>query len=107
MAIHLTEAAARRIQNQLARRGKGIGLRLGVKRAGCSGYAYAVDYADEVEPDDVVLESQGVKVVIRRDQLAYLEGLEIDLRREGLNEAFRFHNPNAKASCGCGESFAL
>ncbi len=107
MAIHLTEAAARRIRDQLARRGKGIGLRLGVKRAGCSGYAYAVDYADEVEPDDVVIESQGVKVVIRRDQLAYLEGLEIDFRREGLNEAFRFHNPNVKASCGCGESFAV
>lgn len=107
MAIYLSEAAARRIRDQLARRGKGIGLRLGVKRSGCSGYAYVVDYADEVEPEDVVLETQGVKVVIRRDQLAYLEGLEIDFCREGLNEAFRFHNPNAKASCGCGESFAL
>ncbi|GAB6067647.1 iron-sulfur cluster assembly protein IscA [Methylothermus subterraneus] len=107
MAIHLSEAAAGRIREQLARRGKGLGLRLGVKRAGCSGYAYVVDYADEVGPDDVVLESQGVKVVIRRDELDYLDGLEIDFRREGLNAAFQFRNPKAKATCGCGESFAV
>ncbi len=107
MAIHLTEAAARRILDQLARRGKGVGLRLGVKRAGCSGYAYTVAYADQVEPDDVVIEAHGVAVVIRRDQLVYLDGLEVDFRREGLNEAFQFHHPKAKATCGCGKSFAF
>lgn len=107
MAIHLSEAAACRIQEQLQRRGKGVGIRLGIKRAGCSGYAYAVDYADEVGPEDVVVESRGVKVVIRRDLLDYLDGLEIDFRREGLNAAFRFRNPKAKATCGCGESFAV
>lgn len=107
MVIHLTEAAVRRVLDQLARRGKGIGLRLGVKRAGCSGYTYVVDYADEVEPDDVVIETQGVTVVIRRDHLVYLDGLEVDFRREGLNEAFQFRNPKAKATCGCGESFAF
>lgn len=107
MAIHLTEAAARRIRDQLARRGKGVGLRLGVKRAGCSGYAYVVDYADQVEPDDVVIEAKGVAVVIKRDQLGYLDGLEVDFRREGLSEAFKFYNPMAKATCGCGESFAV
>ncbi len=107
MEIHLTEAAAGRIRDQLARRGKGVGLRLGVKRAGCSGYAYVVDYADAIEPEDVVIESCGIKLVIRRDQLEYLDGLEIDFRREGLNAAFRFYNPKAKATCGCGESFAV
>ncbi|XSG83768.1 MAG: HesB/IscA family protein [Methylohalobius sp. ZOD2] len=105
--IRLTEAAARRIQNQLAHRGKGIGLRLGIKRAGCSGYAYLIDYADQVESDDMIFEDRGVKVVIRRDQLDYLDGLEVDFRREGLNEAFQFNNPKAKGTCGCGESFTV
>ncbi len=107
MEIHLTEAAARRVQDQLARRSKGVGLRLGVKRAGCSGYAYLIDYADQIEPDDVVIESQGIKVIVKRDQVDYLDGLEIDFRREGLNAAFKFYNPKAKATCGCGESFAV
>lgn len=105
--IHLTEAATRRIQDQLTRRGKGIGLRLGVKRAGCSGYTYVVDYADQIEPDDVVLETQGVKIVVKRDHLTYVDGLHVDFQREGLNAAFRFYNPKAKATCGCGESFAF
>jgi iron-sulfur cluster assembly protein len=107
MEIHLTEAAARRIQDQLARRGKGIGLRVGVRRAGCSGYAYLIDYADQIEPDDVVIESQGVKILVKRDCVDYLDGLEIDFRREGLNAAFQFQNPKAKATCGCGQSFAV
>lgn len=107
MTIHLTEAAARRVRDQLTRRGEGVGLRLGVKRAGCSGYSYVVDYADQVEPDDVVIETQEVKVVVKRDQLVYLDGLEVDFCREGLNAAFRFRNPKAKATCGCGESFAF
>lgn len=107
MAIRLTENAARRIQQQLAKRGKGVGLRLGVKVAGCSGYAYVIDYADQIEPEDVVIEDQGVKVVVKRQDLAYLEGIEIDYRREGLNEAFQFNNPKAKATCGCGESFTV
>ncbi len=106
MAIHLTEAAARRVQAQLQRRGKGVGLRLGVRRAGCSGYAYVLDYADEIGPDDVVFEDRGVTILVSREHLDFLDGLTLDWRREGLNEAFRFDNPRAKATCGCGESFA-
>jgi len=107
MAIHLSESAARRIREQLARRGRGIGLRLGVKRAGCSGYSYVVDYADEVGADDVLFEDRGIKIVVHRDHVDFLDGLEVDFRCEGLNAAFRFHNPRAKATCGCGESFAV
>ncbi|HHJ39974.1 MAG: iron-sulfur cluster assembly protein IscA [Methylothermaceae bacteria B42] len=107
MSIRLTENAARRIRDQLAKRGKGIGLRLGIKVAGCSGYSYVIDYADAIEADDVVFEDHGVKVVVKREDLDYLEGLEVDYRREGLNEAFQFNNPKAKATCGCGESFTV
>ncbi len=107
MSIRLTENAARRIRDQLAKRGKGIGLRLGVKVAGCSGYSYVIDYADAIEQNDVIFEDQGVKVVVSREDLDYLEGLELDYRREGLNEAFQFNNPKAKATCGCGESFTV
>jgi iron-sulfur cluster assembly protein len=107
VSIALTEAAARRIQTQLARRGRGIGLRLGVKKSGCSGYAYTLDFADEIGPDEERFESHGATVVVKREHLALLEGLTVDYQRDGLNEAFKFHNPKVKATCGCGESFAV
>jgi iron-sulfur cluster assembly protein len=107
MTVTLTEKAARQIAKQLARRGRGIGLRLGVKKAGCSGFAYVVDYADEIDTDDTVFKQHGVNVVVKTPDLAYLAGVEIDFAREGINEAFRFRNPNVTASCGCGESFAV
>lgn len=86
-------------------RGKGVGLRLGVKTTGCSGMAYVMEYADQVEADDVVFEDQGVKVLINPKSLVYLDGTELDYAKEGLNEGFQFNNPNVKDSCGCGESF--
>jgi iron-sulfur cluster assembly protein len=89
----------------MANRGKGIGLRLGVKQTGCSGYAYVVSYADEVSPSDAVFEAAGVKVVVDQGSLQFVDGTEIDFVREGLNEAFKFRNPNVKGECGCGESF--
>ncbi len=107
MAIRLTEAAARRILEQLEKRGRGIGLRLGVRRGGCSGYSYTLDYADQVGPEDVVFESYGAKVVVSREDLELLDGLQIDYRREGLGAVFRFDHPRAKATCGCGESFSV
>lgn len=107
MPVILTERAANQIAKQLSRRGKGLGLRLGVKKSGCSGYAYLVDYADELNPDDRVFEQHGVTVVVRDQDLSFLDGIEVDYTREGINEAFRFRNPNVKASCGCGESFAV
>lgn len=107
MSVELTEAAARRIQAQLAQRGKGVGLRLGVRQAGCSGYAYVLDYADEVRPDDRVFSGHGAQVLVAQADLAKLEGIRVDFRRDGLSEAFKFDNPNAKALCGCGESFHL
>lgn len=107
MSVELTEAAARRIQTQLAQRGKGVGLRLGVRQAGCSGYAYVVDYADEVRAGDTVFTAHGVQVVVAQQDLPKLDGIRVDFRREGLSEAFRFDNPQAKALCGCGESFHL
>ena len=107
MSVQLTENAAKRIQQQLKDRGKGIGLRLGVKQAGCSGYAYTVDYADAPGSDDEVFEAHGARVFVARDELPKLDGLIVDFRREGLSEAFRFDNPNAQALCGCGESFYL
>lgn len=107
MTVNVTENAARQISKQLVRRGKGVGLRLGVKKSGCSGYAYVVDYADGVTPDDAVFEQHGVKIVVSSQDLSFLDGIVLDYTREGINEAFRFHNPNVKASCGCGESFAV
>lgn len=107
MTLTVTERAARQIDRQLARRGRGVGLRLGVRKSGCSGYAYVIDYADAVLPDDAVFEQHGVTVVVSREALPYLDGIEVDYSREGLNEAFRFNNPNVKASCGCGESFSV
>ena len=105
MAVSLTPSAAERVRSFLAKRGDGVGLRLGVKKTGCSGFAYVVNYADESRPDDVVFEDQGVKVIVDRDSLRYVDGTEIDFVRQGLNEAFRFRNPNVRGECGCGESF--
>ncbi len=101
----LSAAAARRIQQQLSKRGRGLGLRLGVRESGCSGYAYVMDYADEQGPEDIVVEAHGARVFIDPDSAPLLEGLHLDFRREGLNELFHFDNPNATELCGCGESF--
>lgn len=103
--FRFTEAAAERIQAQLAERGSGLGLRVGVKEAGCNGWRYVMDYADEISDDDVRVEQHGATVVIDRDSLKLLRGTTLDFKREGLNRMFRFENPNAAASCGCGESF--
>lgn len=105
MAINLTENAARQIQRSLAKRGKGVGLRLGVKTVGCSGLSYTFDYADEVGANDTLFESNDAKVVVDKEALKFLDGTTVDFGREGLKEAFKFENPNAKNSCGCGESF--
>ena len=107
MAVTLTEKAATHVQTYLAKRGRGVALRLGVRTTGCSGMAYKLEYADEVHPEDVQFESHGVKVVIDPKSLPYLEGTELDFVREGLNEGFKFHNPREKDRCGCGESFRV
>lgn len=107
MGIRLSNSAVERVQDHLSKRGHGVGLRLGVKRTGCSGWAYAVDFADTVENDDVVFEDHGVKVVVKREYLDFLDGTEVDFVREGLGSAFKFHNPNVKDECGCGESFTV
>jgi iron-sulfur cluster assembly protein len=107
MSITLTENAAKQIAKQLQKRGKGLGLRLSVKQAGCSGFAYIVDYADDLAEHDQVFEDHGVKVIIDAKNLPMLEGVQIDYTREGLSEAYRFHNPKAKGTCGCGESFTV
>jgi len=105
MPISLTPAAAERVRTFMASRGKGIGLRLGVKQTGCSRYAYVVSYADEIGARDVVFEVSDVKVVVDAESLKFVDGTEIDFVRQGLNEAFKFRNPNVKGECGCGESF--
>ncbi len=105
MSITLTETAAERVKGFLANRGKGAGLRLGVRTSGCSGMAYVIEFADKVEAEDNVFESHGVKVIVDPKSLAFLDGTEVDFAREGLNEGFKFNNPNVKNSCGCGESF--
>jgi len=107
MAISLTEAAAKHVSRYMERRGKGIGLRLGVKTTGCSGLAYKLEYADAAGPEDVQFESHGVRVLVDPRSLAYIDGTELDFVREGLNEGFRFNNPNVKSECGCGESFKV
>ncbi|MEY2706320.1 MAG: iron-sulfur cluster assembly protein IscA [Pseudomonadota bacterium] len=107
MAITLTEKAAKHITRYIERRGKGIGLRLGVRTTGCSGLAYQLEYVDEVSPEDTMFESLGVKVYVDPKSLAYLDGTELDYVREGLNEGFKFQNPNVKDECGCGESFRV
>jgi iron-sulfur cluster assembly protein len=107
MSISLTSAAADRVKNFLGRRGHGLGLRLGVKKTGCSGFAYVVNYADEIGSNDLVFEDQGVKVIVDRESLGFIDGTQIDFVKQGLNEAFRFRNPNVKGECGCGESFTV
>ncbi len=105
MSITLTERAAKHISGFLTKRGKGVGLRLGVRTSGCSGLAYKIEFADAVNPEDVLFETNGVKVLVDPKSLPYLDGTELDYAREGLNEGFKFNNPNTKDQCGCGESF--
>lgn len=107
MAISLTEKAANQIKKQLEKRGGGVGLKLGVKKSGCSGYAYTLDYSDSIQKEDTVFEEYGVKVIVQNDDLPLIDGLRLDYRREGINEAFRFDNPNVTGACGCGESFTV
>ena len=107
MGITLTEAAANRVNSFLANRGQGVGLRLGVKTTGCSGLAYILEFADEIQPEDQVFEDRGVKVIIDPKSLLYLDGTELDYKKEGLNEGFEFNNPNVKDMCGCGESVTI
>jgi iron-sulfur cluster assembly protein len=107
MAITITESAAKRVKTFLDDRGRGIGLRVGVKTTGCSGMAYVIEFADEVETEDTIFEDRGVKIIVDPKCLIYLDGTELDFAKEGLNEGFKFTNPNEKARCGCGESFSV
>ena len=107
MPITLTERAATHVSNFLAKRGKGVGLRLGVRTTGCSGLAYKLEYADALNPEDLTFDSHGVKVVVDPKSLPYIDGTELDFTREGLKEGFKFNNPNVKDACGCGESFNI
>ncbi len=108
MGISVTETAAERVRAFLENRGKGVGVRLAVKTSGCSGMAYVIEFVDELdEENDVVFEDNGIKLIVDKKSLLYLDGTEVDYGKEGLNEGFKFSNPNAKASCGCGESFTV
>ncbi|MEJ1961351.1 MAG: iron-sulfur cluster assembly protein IscA [Gammaproteobacteria bacterium] len=107
MSISLTESAATRIRTFLAARGHGVGLRLGVRKTGCSGFAYVVNYAEAQQTDDVVFEDRGVRVFVDPSSLKLIDGTVVDFVKQGLNEAFRFQNPNVKGECGCGESFSV
>ena len=107
MAVSLTEAAARHVTRYLSKRGKGVGVRLGVRTTGCSGLASQLEYVDALNPEDMVFEGHGVKVLVDPKSLAYIDGTELDFVREGLNEGFRFNNPNERDKCGCGESFRV
>ena len=107
MSITVTENAARQIEKQLQKRGNGVGLRLGVKASGCSGYAYVLDYADDIDNDDIVFDQYNVKVLVKPDALEKLNGIELDYTKQGFNESFKFNNPNVKGMCGCGESFTV
>jgi len=107
MAISLTLSAAERVRSYLQRRGHGVGLRLGVRKTGCSGFAYVIDYADDVADQDVVFDQHGVKLIVDPDSLSLIDGTEVDFVKEGINEAFKFRNPNVKGECGCGESFSV
>jgi len=107
VSVTLTEQAAVQIRRHLETRGKGLGLRLGVKSSGCSGFSYQLEYVDSADPQDELFEQFGAKVYVAPDSLPYLHGTELDYAREGLNEGFRFHNPNEKGACGCGESFTV
>jgi iron-sulfur cluster assembly protein len=107
MAVTMTERAAQHVAGFLQRRGKGVGLRLGVRTTGCSGMAYKLEYADAAQPEDETFECHGVKILVDPKSLPYIDGTELDFVREGLNEGFRFNNPNEKNRCGCGESFKV
>ena len=107
MGIQLSDIAASRVQHFLDNRGKGSGLRLGVKATGCSGLAYVIEFVDELRDDDEVFETKGVKVIVDQKSLMFLDGTEVDFAKVGLNEGFQFKNPNAKDACGCGESFTV
>ena len=107
MAIAVTENAAKQIRNQLLKRGKGVGLRVGVKKVGCSGFAYTFDYADAVGEGDLTFASGDAQVVVASEHLKFLEGATLDFAREGLKQFFRVENPNVKNTCGCGESFSI
>ncbi len=107
MSISLTLSAVERVRSYLEKRGRGLGLRVGVRKTGCSGYAYLIDYADSIGPDDVVFDEQGVKVVVDAEALKLIDGTEVDFVKQGINEAFKFRNPNVKGECGCGESFSV
>jgi iron-sulfur cluster assembly protein len=106
MAVQLTENAAHHVQKLIDKRGRGIGLRLATEKSGCSGFAYSVDYADQVEANDQVFESNGVKVVVDSESLANLDGTTVDYLKSSLGEGFTFDNPNVKSTCGCGDSFS-
>ena len=107
MAITLTEPAAERVKSFLENRGKGVGLRLGVKTMGCSGMGYVLEFVDEINDDDEVFEDHGVKVIVDKKSLVYIDGTELDYTKDGLNEGFQFKNPNEEGQCGCGESFTV
>lgn len=107
MSITLTAQAAEHITKHMAKRGAGLGLRLGVRLTGCSGMAYQVDFVDESNENDHVFEDQGIKVFVDPRSLPFVDGTQLDYAREGLNAGFKFKNPNEKAACGCGESFTV
>ena len=107
MPISVTEAAAKHVGSQLASRGKGLGIRVGVTTSGCSGMAYVLEFVDETAPEDHVFEQDGVKVFVDPKSMVYLDGTELDFVKEGLNEGLQFRNPNVQAECGCGESFTV
>ena len=107
MSITLTDSAAKHVKTYLEKRGKGVGVRVGIKTTGCSGMAYTIEYADRIEDEDHVFEDKGVKVIVNPKSMVYLTGTELDFTKEGLNEGFKFTNPNEKDRCGCGESFSV
>jgi len=107
MSVSVTPKAAVQIRKALGKRGGGVGLRLAIKTSGCSGYAYALEFADELSPEDLKFESEGVQLLVDAKSLPMIDGTQLDWVREGLNEGFKFNNPNASATCGCGESFAV
>jgi iron-sulfur cluster assembly protein len=107
MAVSLTPSAAVRVRSFLEKRGHGVGLRVGVRKSGCNGWAYTIDYADAIDADDIVFDDAGVKVIVDARSLGLIDGTQVDFVKEGLNEAFKFRNPNVKGECGCGESFSV
>ncbi len=107
MTITLTDSAVKRVRDMVSKRADGIGLRIGVVKSGCSGYSYALDYADSVADSDAIIEQDDIKVVVDKESLPLLEGMELDFVKEGLNQTFKFRNPNVTSECGCGESFSV